>query len=130
MVEKERGLRASLADASPHVSQRACWLALVAGLAARSLPAVHKLSHSKAEPTADRHHAADGDAADAAMTTLFDAARTLRSAPDRRLLDGRPHGHRVSAPVNNRAVSNAPEGTGRIVPAAGGVLQPDSAAAG
>ena len=130
MVEKERGLRASLADASPHVSQRACWLALVAGLAARSLPAVHKLSHSKAEPTADRHHAADGDAADAAMTTLFGAVRPLWSIADRWLLDGGTHGHRVSAAINDRAVSNAPRGPYSIVPAAGGVDEPDSAAAG
>ena len=40
------------------------------------------------------------------------------------------HGHRVSAAINNQAVSNAPEGTGRIALAADGVVQPDSAAAG
>ena len=130
MVEKERGLRASLADASSHVSQGACRLHLAAGLAGVSLPATARLSHATAAPTADRHHAADGDAAATTMTTLQEAARTLRSAPDRRLLDGRTHGHRVSAPINNRAVSNAPEGTGRIVPAADGVEKPDSAAAG
>ena len=74
-------------------------------MAGVSHPAIARLSHATAAPTADRHHAADGDAAATTMTTLQDAVRPLWSIADRWLLDGGTHGHRVNAAINNRAVS-------------------------
>ena len=55
---------------------------------------------------------------------------TFNAFVSARLLDGGTHGHRVSAAINNRVVSNAPRGPYGIIQPAGGVEQPDSAAAG